>query len=460
MMKHLIIGLFFILLAGAAYFSLERILFCDASFILFRIINYQNLQIQEHRYGSFITQAVPLLFSKLHLPLRSIVIAYSISFNLFYLVVAWILLYRLRLTGLALLMAFYFILFASDTYFWTNNEVHQGIAWMFLWIGLVWYLFENKHSKPMLCTLFIILGFLSVFTHPLVMFPAIFLWIFFLLNQKISTPPWLVIILTIILLLICYIRYRTSIHSSSFYDAEKLKVFKDVKPKDLLYTFTSPMAKQIYHRCVTNYWLIPILFLTGIFSAIRQKKYQMVLLTVGFCAVYFMAVCITFKDFIPFYTESEWMPFSIIATTPFVFYTLPQLKNQVGITVIAIIFLTRLTYIFHSSEKFTERKDYVFSILSEMNKQRLNKAVIPEVEINLKVFIMNWGVPTESILASALHNDHPQKNFVIMPLSDTASKIPADPNLLLVPFGTMHFSELNKRYFEMDTGSRYRVLRY
>src|SRR4051794_9292145 len=54
--NRVIAGLFTILLIGAAYFSLERILFSDASYILFRLINLNSLQIQEQRYGSFITQ--------------------------------------------------------------------------------------------------------------------------------------------------------------------------------------------------------------------------------------------------------------------------------------------------------------------------------------------------------------------------------------------------------------------
>src|SRR3954464_15537845 len=55
--SRLVLSLFTVLLLGAAYFSLERILFSDASYILFRLINLNSLQIQEQRYGSFITQS-------------------------------------------------------------------------------------------------------------------------------------------------------------------------------------------------------------------------------------------------------------------------------------------------------------------------------------------------------------------------------------------------------------------
>ena len=72
--NRLVAGLFIVLLAGAAFFYMERMLFLDASFILFRIINLGEFQIQEHRYGSFITQAFPLIAAKLHLPIQVVVL--------------------------------------------------------------------------------------------------------------------------------------------------------------------------------------------------------------------------------------------------------------------------------------------------------------------------------------------------------------------------------------------------
>src|SRR6185436_11625598 len=104
--------------------------------MIFRIINLGELQPQEYRFGSFITQIFPLLGSKLHLPLSWIVVLYSASFNLFYLAVAAILVLKIKEYALAILMSFYYVLFVSDSYFWISNEVHQGIAWMFLFFGV------------------------------------------------------------------------------------------------------------------------------------------------------------------------------------------------------------------------------------------------------------------------------------------------------------------------------------
>src|ERR1700761_2138038 len=66
----------------------ERVLFADASYVVFNIINGKSMMIQEKRYGSFITQMFPYLGAKFHLPLKPILVLYGISFNLFFLSVA------------------------------------------------------------------------------------------------------------------------------------------------------------------------------------------------------------------------------------------------------------------------------------------------------------------------------------------------------------------------------------
>ncbi|MFI5196881.1 MAG: hypothetical protein ACHQD8_07305, partial [Chitinophagales bacterium] len=74
-------GVLFVL--GAIFYK-ERVLFADASFILFAIINDNHFAIQVERYGSFITQLFPYLGQKLHLPLNTLMFLYGISFNLFF----------------------------------------------------------------------------------------------------------------------------------------------------------------------------------------------------------------------------------------------------------------------------------------------------------------------------------------------------------------------------------------
>lgn len=457
-MRGVILALFIILLAAAVFFSEERILFLDASYILFRIINLDEFQIQEYRYGSFITQMVPLYAARFGLPLNWIIILYSASFNLFYLIVISLLLFRYRNISLAILMSFYYLLFVSDTWFWTNNEVHQGIAWMFLFFGTVNYLVRKESHPAIRLAAFIILCFLSIFTHPLVIFPALFLWLFFLLQKEyINLSKLEIITHCTILLTICIIKFYLSASGDS-YDSGKLHATTHISFKKVIGVFSSPMIKMLIKETIRNYWLIPIIFITGLYFGIKQNRLKPVLLTIGFCMLYVIALGITFNDFISFYTESELMPLSIIAATPFTYYFLSRISSRQAILILIFIISVRLTYIALASGKFIERREWIDNTLMEMRERNLTKVIIYENPINQQKLFMNWGSPTESMIASALAGDNPQRTFLVASPDEAQRRITQDPKQIISCFELWHYNDLNNRYFRLDTTANYSIL--
>jgi hypothetical protein len=456
--NRLIIGLFVVLLIGAIYFSLERILFSDASYILFRILNFDSLQIQEHRYGSFMTQGFPLIASKLHLPLSTIVVLYSASFNIFYLLVAFLLVYKFREYSLAVLMSFYYVLFVSDTYFWTNNEVHQGVAWMFLFFGAI-ILFGKKGMHWLIIfPVFTILAFLTIYTHPLLVFPTGFFWLF--LNTRKDWPysRAITIIFSFILVGLAFSKFLLSTGQTSHYDVNLLRNASEISLQKIIHSVTSDFSKEIIRRTIWNYWLIPILLLAGIYSAIKTKVYLPVLLVLFFSAVYYVAICVTFSEFNPFYTESELMPATIILASLFVYYTLPNLKPSVVVAILGCIFLIRIAYIGYASQKWVDRKEWIGTTLKTMRERQITKGIIYEDSTNRKVLMMNWGTPTESIIASALRGDKPQLTFVVDRPENLPGRMPVDTTQMISCFETLTNSSLNKNYFVFDSTKSYQVI--
>ena len=457
-MRYLLISLFFILFIGSIIFAQERILFCDASFILTEIINAGSLQIQEHRYGSFVTQMVPLFASKAHLPLKDIILLYSISFNLFYLAIAAILLFRFRNIKLAVLMAFYYILFVSDTYFWTNNELHQAIAWMFLLAGFIMDYKIRPYPFLVHVPIFIILSFLSFFTHPLILLVLPFLWLFIVLDKGINPYNFKKgLLLSGLLLIICAIKFY--IMKQGGYDNEKLNAPTHISIKDVINSFTSPMAKVVYVKMLTQYFFIPILFIAGAWAAWKAKQYKHLLLTLAFSAGYFIAVCLTFTDFVPFYAESEWMPFTIITTLLFVYYVLPKVKPTMAIALLSLIFMVRIGYILQSSQKFTERKEWVFATLDKMKDQGITKGYLYDNERINKLLLINWGAPTESLLASALKGDKTNRTFVTDSPEGIKNRMVTSGKDMIGCFNTWNYTKLNPYYFQIDTLSSYKFIR-
>lgn len=456
--RRLICALFAILLIGAAVFSFERVLFADASFILFRLINSGTLQIQEHRYGSFLTQSVPLLAAYLHLPLVAIVVLYSISFTLFYLAAALLLLFYFRQKELAVLMSFYFVLFVSDSFFWMNNEVHQGIAWMFLFFAFTITSGRKKTAWMITVPVFTLLAFLTLYTHPLLLFPASYLWLFFIGKKDWPFSRRQTLLLTAILAVTALSKLYLSAHATSPYDAEKLQSIRNLTWKNTGDILRSQFTKELLARMIWNYWLVLLLFVTGILAAARKKLWWQAALTAGFSILSITALAITFQDFTPFYTESELMPLTVILTTPFVFYLLTGWKEQKQVIILGLIFLVRLSYIAAASPKWIERKEWLFSTLETMRRQHITKGVIylnEEISEQLQLY---WSAPNESMIASALAGEKPQRTFVVEKIKNLPERMPADKQTMIGSFEQIPASELNKVYFSIDTTGNYQVL--
>lgn len=457
--NRLITALFALLFVGAAVFSMERVLFADASFILFRIINTGTMQIQEHRYGSFITQSLPLIAAYLHLPLKVIVVVYSVSFPLFYLTVVLLLLYHFKENELAVLMSFYFLLFVGDTWFWMNNEVHQGIAWMFLFFATTNALGRRKVNWLITVPVSTALAFLTLFTHPLLLFPTSYLWLFFTGRKNWPFSRRQTVLFTVILIAFVLAKLYLSNSASSHYDAEKLQGIRQFSFYNISHAFRTPFVQELLHHMFWNYWIVPLLFISGIRVSLKKKDGRLIVLTAGFAALYFAALCLTFSDFAPFYTESELMPATVILTTPFVYYVLPQVTKRNRLILLAIIFLIRLGYIGFASPKWIERKEWLFNTLKEMRRQQINKALLYLDEKDRKQLLLHWGTPVESIIASALSGDQPQRTFVVGNSEELKERIPPDNQTMISSFEWQNTASLNPRYFSFDTAQSYQVLK-
>ncbi|MGN6567147.1 MAG: hypothetical protein ACTHJ0_04305, partial [Flavipsychrobacter sp.] len=315
------IGIALMLLVGAIVFYKARVFFLDSAYISFNILRYNHLAIQENRWGSFITQMIPLISQKLHLSLRNIFFAYTISFNVFYLLVITLLAYRYKQYAFGQLMTLYYVLLFSDAYYWTNNEVFQGIAWMFLFLGVIISLGYRKVKIASLLLPFIMLGTLAVFTHFLVILPLAFVWIYLIWDK--SNWPFSkkhTIFLSCLLVAIIVVKFMFSLNQS--YDSEKLHSATHFSLHDIIFVFSTPVVSEFLLRCITNYWIAVAIFIAGIVSLYKDGKPKLAAFTLIVVFGYMLIMAITYGgmgSILLFHIESEWTGLGIIMACPFVF---------------------------------------------------------------------------------------------------------------------------------------------
>lgn len=451
-----------ILLIGAILFYKQRMLFGDAPWITFFIINKHSLFIQEHRYGSFITQIFPLLSSLLHAPLSFILLLYSFSFNFFYLATGYIL-YRIRAYHLVVLLALYFSLICSSSYFWTNNEVHQGITWLFLLFG---FLFQNeqKKIKPVYSILTCLtLGFLAIFSHPMVILAGGFLWVYFLLEQ--NRAPFTskrIIIYTLIICSIIGVKFYFSVHG--WYDGNVLEHITKASGQQVLSSLYSHTAVQFAVNSMHNYWLLPILLIVGIFSLLKERKYLMIIWVILCCIGYTILISLAYESTsLAFYIESEWMPLAIIVAISVVYYMVPQINSTTTTVLFILIFSVRIMYILAALPDFTNRLTVIKVLISGMKKNNITKAVIKRHEAQSLLeekLIMSWGLPVETLFMSELEGERPSLSAVQIYEADIPGKLAQNNKDFMTHFFTIPEQDINRYYFHYDTIQPYRIVSY
>lgn len=451
-----------VLLLGALFFWRERALFLDDAFIPAHIINTGKLGIQEQRYGSFITQLFPFVASKLHLSLKAILLLYSVSFNLFYLAVIALLTFRYKQYGLAILMALYYTIFVSDAFYWTNNEVHQGIAWMFFCLGVLFWKNERKVASWQYAATVILFGGLAIFTHPLVGIVLLYLIGFLLLTKRYWPFAKMETALIAGLFALLFAAKFFVSQSGDSYDAGKLHDITHTTLPLVLKTFTSGNARSLFSDCTGNYWWIFIIIAMGFGAMIRERKWLLVLFTVVSSVAYFVFLSLIYNDpydfHIRFYMESEWMGLAILLGAPFVYYFLPLLSEKKAALLLAAIFATRLIYIGAASETFTKRVAYIGQLLHQMDQNKWTKVVLRKNQHTDDVLLLGWGLPLESMMLDQVNGHVPQHTVIMLSDEQIKERFTTDPNVFMSSFATAPAKQLNADYFIIDTVQHYRVV--
>ena len=448
-------------------FYKERILFADSAFKSFNIINFSSFCISENRYGSYVTELLPWLCMKLHMPAKIILKAYALSFNLFYLIVAALLVFKFKQYMLAMLLALYFFLFISVSYFWPNDEIHQAVTWMFLLLGLTLYLGSKRIHIAVILIPFTFLAFLTIYTHFIVIIPLSFLWAYLWIEKK----HWpftrnISILLSGILLSVFVAKFALT--SSQSYDGPHLHHVTHFSLQDVIDTFTTPCVRMFFYRCLTNYWLGIVVFIGGLASLYENKEKKLfvfvILSVLGYIVIVglnYMGAADSYNNIYLFHIETEWACISIIAAAPFVFSWLPTMKINYAATFLLLIFIVRIGYIYSSAEDFTWRTSFKKKVMAQMRKKNMTKLALYTDGYYTPKCILDWAISYETILQSEMDGDKPQLTFIFVNPDDknTLAQLKT-PGGFFNAWGIMPSRDLNPRYFSIDTTHPYQVMTY
>ena len=453
-----------VLIIGAIIFYKERTLFADSAYLLFNIINTKHISIEHHRYGAIITLIVPYIATHLHLSVKTILFTYDVWVNLFYFLVAAIIVYRYKQYGMAVLMALYYFLFVSDSYFLPNDEINQGIAWMFLFFAVTIHYGSKKANILWLVLPFSVLAFFTLTAHFVLIIPTTFLWVYLIIEKRhwqYNTKN--TILLTCILLAVVSTKFMMTEPAS--YDSAKLKSLFRMSIPDIVYAFKTPVIKMFIHRCCTNYWLAMIVFFIGIYHLVKENKKLLITWVLLSCAGYLILMGVVYGDFdkniLLFHIELEWKAIAVIMAAPFVLTALPRLKSSHAVVFMLLIFLVRTGYIASSAVVFHKRYEFKEQIYEKMKEKGIVKLALKDSRSLNEISVLTWAFPFETIMASAMHNDSPRVTFFsFSPQDKRVTDLLKVPGGFYDVFGMTPVNMLNHEYFLMDSTQSYRIMSY
>lgn len=445
------VGTYILLGYMAVLFYKERAIFLDISFHLFYILKDQTFAIQNFRFGAISTQLFPLIGSYFNLDLKTITILYSLGFVLFYFLIYLACDFFDKTKKYGLVMMLLSILMVSDTFYWIQSELPQGLALLVLF-----FCFSSQCKNKLLSLsvihvlVYVILLFTLALIHPVIIAPFIFIAILFWVNNDMDRQ---ILKLSTSLFLFFYIIKSKVLKTE--YDTKSLEGL------DNFYTlFPDYINLQSNFNFLTylfqDYYMLILLLLVLIIGLVMTRKFVSLFITLCFFIAYLFLINISYPQGADqFYIENLYLPLSIFLIVPFVFYILPKLSRKWIIFVILTISIVRVSHIYNKHDLYTSRLDY---LRKELKMHSSIKTVISETSDHKSNLIMTWATPYEFWLLSTIETGVTESLLILDQVSEVEWAVNRS-DVFITKWGAFDYNQLPVRYFNFKNNSNYVIIR-
>lgn len=435
----------------AIVFYKERTIFCDVAFRFYAIIKADDYAIQANRFGSYFTQSFLYLSQTIGLPLKYVMINYSVGFVIYKALAFFICLNGLKKPNFALTILFVDLLIVSETFYWIQSELVESLTFLILYFAFLQYSAERKVH---ILRLLLLLGMLitAVFFHPLSFINITFLSIFLFLSTKnTNLKKYLLIGLPIMfgILVVKSLYFKTAYDTSASSGLNNfIRFFPDY--------FSIKSNRYFGYHLLTDYYFLPVLWLAVLaYYAKKQFKLKFALLFF-FVLGYLLLINVSIPDgHITFHMESFYMPLSLFISVAFIMDVLPLLTKKQALIFLVFMVSCRLIHIGFQHEKFTKPLEWKKTLIKETQDLENKKLAIycKDAPENL---MLTWGSSFEFWMLSTLETGVSRSIIIYDSPKEMTPGRMADKNVLLSKWGGGAYRDLRKTYFNLqDSTSGY-----
>ena len=445
---------FLTMLVFSLVWMFPRVCYMDSAFQVFGLINSGSFTINDGRCSMVVSELLPLLFLKLHLPLSGIIAAYSVSFVLIgygcYIAVQ----HLLKDYGTALAMLFPFLCM-NHTFLHGISETFQLIFAAALLYALLAYRRRSASKVAAVCHAAALLAVAAfcAFIHPVAIFFLAFVWLYVWVDEGFS------------------FRWETVFALAAFVLVEALKLLLPAQGgRDA--TFLLPLPELLsklpdfWHfgslkffkdHIFSLYYMPLLLFVWTSVWYIRRKMVWKSVFYIGFNLFFlFITLWIYFAGDGPIAMERSFLPMALFTALPFVREVMPEWKPfGHRIACLLLMLLLALTFIRmgNGAEEASERLQKMDDLLVEARQEGVHKLFVSKEDAESFGVDYSWGTGIESMLyVTARHGRECCSNLFVY--EDIAAlqlpELLATDRVAFVPWWIfLHREGLNPEYFPL-----------
>lgn len=384
---------FSILLLFAYLFAIERVLFQDASVMIFKIINEKKTYVTNYRFISAFIELPSLIAIKYNLSVKIIVYIYSFAFFIPEIITASILVFVLKDYKNLLVLILLLVVLNNFDFYYTYAEFHKGINLCVLFLSII----QNRSwiQKQTLILSLLGLYIIILFCHPLTVVCILFIFVYLYVNKDISFRQTLLSGILVIVSAILKLKFIVT-------DYEKQKM---ASPIDVLHLFkNNTLLNEFTRQLLHHNFVFLILFLVVIAGLIYHKKYLHLLGFWGFSIGYFLLIIAKNKTIgYDHYGEYFFKPIVFFIAV----YIMHQLYHSTSIqrAFLMIMVILSVTKIYHYRKILCAHKERYEAILKVMHTHNIDKAIISKDAYQFDLFDDRWASSYESILLDKIMYD-------------------------------------------------------
>ena len=454
--KYLILGhgTFFMLFLFSIVLVKERVFFMDSAYQLFEMIQRNGFQQNVRRYSMFLSELLPLLAINLKLPLKVVVLSYSVSFTLlaygFWLLTAYV----LKNKNIAIIMLFTMI-GIRQTFFHTISETFQLMffaAFLYAWLNSRFAEKKEIGGKLFYYSIAIFMMLLCMFIHPVALFFLLFIAGIYILNKNYTLNQKIVIsLITVCMLLLKFFTIEQGSHDTDY----NISMREFINYSIHLYRFGS--TKWFFTRFIDFYWIPCSLLTIALIQYKRQKQWLNFLFFGGFFLFFMQITLVLYHGSdSAIGRERSFLPLMFFCGVPFMRDVFPNLSFKksklffIGLTCLIIGGYIKIAV---ASIPYSKRLQKIDEIVVFAHKENQKKLVMDK-EMSHTIFpFYNWATGFESMMYSAIIHADSTVNFYIEEDIDSwrgNDEVLNEDFYMAVPWWTFwKIEDLNTNYFKL-----------